>query len=237
MVLTPCQRHRQRHRAQQALEKCEALAPEPASLHLQIYELEADVLRLSDLPNNAARVEMKRDELLPKWTPTVECYINSSNVYANPVFAWCVIWLFDVGSYDQALDWVDIAISQGQKTPGNIRREFAAFAADTVLDWARTQSEQGHSIEPYFSRTFNNVREKWRLHEEINAKWFKFAGLMLLRDKNCQGVSGVTAVDDVATLEKAEALLAQAAAFDRKIGVNTQRQKIAARIRALTSQS
>ncbi|SQD04869.1 putative terminase, endonuclease subunit from bacteriophage origin [Escherichia coli] len=45
------------------------------------------------------------------------------------------------------------------------------------------QAEAGHSIEPYFSRTFENIREKWRLHEDINAKWFKFAGLYLLRDE------------------------------------------------------
>jgi hypothetical protein len=76
------------------------------------------------------------------------------------------------------------------------------------------------------------VRDNWRLHEEISAKWFKFAGLMLLRDDNGQPLA--SAVEDVATLKQADALLAQAQAFNpRGAGVKTQRQRIAARLRAL----
>ncbi|HHX7278774.1 TPA: phage terminase small subunit, partial [Yersinia enterocolitica] len=163
--------------------------------------------------------------------PTVERYLEGGIAHANPAFAWCVVWLFDVGNFDQALDWADIAIEQGQSTPENIKSTFATFVADTVMEWAETQASLGHSIEPYFSRTFANIRDKWRLHEEVNAKWYKFAGLLLLADKSGKPVA--TAIDDVETLLQADALLAQAGAFDVKVGVKTHREKIAARIRAL----
>ena len=72
----------------------------------------------------------------------------------------------------------------------------------------------------------------WRLHEQITAKWFKFAGLELLRGED--GQKTPAAVDDVETLEKADQLLAIAEKHYFKIGVKTARQTIAARLRKLT---
>ncbi|MDG5830462.1 phage terminase small subunit [Salmonella enterica subsp. enterica serovar Newport] len=82
-------------------------------------------------------MSLKRDVLLPRWVPTVESYLESKQVYANPVFAWCVIWLFDVGELDQALEWADIAISQQQATPVSYAANFPTFVADTMLAWRR----------------------------------------------------------------------------------------------------
>ncbi|MGQ1888221.1 phage terminase small subunit [Serratia marcescens] len=234
MKMTPCQRHRARIRAEQAIKNREPICDSPVSLHVQISELNRDVEQLRALPTIADRIEMKRDQLLPKWLPVAERYLSDGKVFSNPVFAYCTIWLFDVGSFDQALDWADIAVEQGQQTPENFKSSFAAFVADTVLEWAEDQAANGHSIEPYFGRTFTNVREKWRLHEEINAKWFKFAGLYLLRDE--KGKPRATAIADVEVLQLADSLLAQAEAFDKNAGVKTARERITARIRALTAE-
>ncbi len=233
MKMTPCQRHRARIRAELAIRNREPITDSPVSQHVQITALNRDVEQLRALPTIADRIEMKRDQLLPKWLPVAERYLSDGKVFSNPVFAYCTIWLFDVGSFDQALDWADIAIEQGQKTPENFRSSFAAFVADTVLAWAEEQAAGGHSIEPYFSRTFTSVREKWRLHEEINAKWFKFAGLYLLRDE--KGKPRASAINDVEVLQEADSLLAQAHAFDSNAGVKTARERITARIRALTA--
>ncbi|WP_422527650.1 phage terminase small subunit [Serratia fonticola] len=234
MAMSPCQRYRARVRAEKALKNGEALNDSPVSLHVQLRELERDVQHLRSLEIIADRIDMKRDDLLPKWLPVAEQYLSGGKVFANPVFSYCVIWLFDVGSFDQALDWADIAIEQGQPTPENFKTSMAAFVADTVLAWAENQSALGHSIEPYFGRTFTNLREKWRLHEEIKAKWFKFAGLHLLRDD--KGTPRATAVDDVEVLQQADSLLAQAHAFNKKSGVKNYRDRIASRIRSLTAE-
>lgn len=231
MAMTPCQRHRARMKAAKALDKCEALTASPVSFHIQMLELERDVERLRSL-TRAERMDMKRDVLLPRWMPTVEAYLAGDARFANPALVYCVIWLFDTGEMGKALDWADVAISESQATPENFKSNLPAFVADTVLEWAIMQAEAGHSIEPYFSRTFENIREKWRLHEDINAKWFKFAGLYLLRDE--KGQPRATAVDDVNTLEQADALLAQAAAYNKNAGVKTMREKIRARINGLT---
>lgn len=233
MSLSPAQRHSQRIAMQKKQARLEEVNT-TASLHLQLQEIDEDVALLRSLPTTADRVEMKRDVLLPKWLPTVESYLELGKVYANPVFAYCVIWLFDVGQYDQALDWAEIAIEQEQATPENIRSRFPAFVADQMLEWAEQASQAGEDLEPYFSRTFENVTQRWRLHEEITAKWFKFAGLLMLRDEH--GQARAAAVDSVETLSSADRLLAAAEAKYHKAGVGTMRKTIAARIRHLQSQ-
>jgi len=230
MSLSPAQRHSQRVAMQQQLARLESVNTAD-SLHMQVREIEADVLRLRSLELTADRVEMKRTELLPKWMPTVTSYLELGKVYANPVLAYCVIWLFDVGDYDQALDLADVAIEQQQETPGNFRTRFPAFVADQMLEWAEQASQAGEDLEPYFSRTFENVTQRWRLHEEITAKWFKFAGLLMLRDES--GQARATAIDNVETLLSADRLLAAAEAKYHKVGVATMRKTIKARIRSL----
>lgn len=233
MGLSPAQRHNQRIAMQQQLARQEAI-DSATSLHMQLLALNEDVQRVRSLPNIAERIEMKRNELLPRWLPTVQEYLDGDRVHRNPVFAWCIIWLFDVDEFDQALDWADIAISQKQPTPDNIKSTFPAFVADTVLDWAEDTLSRGESVEPYFSRTFENVASHWNLHEKINAKWFKFAGLLLLRDD--KGEARATALDDVTQLEKADRLLATAQKFNKNAGVGTVRKTIAARIRQLAKE-
>lgn len=233
MALSPAQRHNQRIAVQKQLERRQAVASMD-SLHVQIQALNQDLASLSDLPMTSDRVARKRDVLLPKWMPTVEAFLESGNEFAHPVFAWCVVWLFDVGDLDKALELADIAIAQQQPTPEKIRRTFQAFVADSVMAWAEITSAAGESIEPYFSRTFENVVTRWRLHEEITAKWYKFAGLMLLRDDN--GQPRATAVDDMDTLQKAAVLLATAEKLYKRVGVGTMRNQIAARMRSLAKE-
>lgn len=233
MAFSPAQRHSQRIAMEQKLKRRQALGT-TESMHLLVRALETDVDYVRSLPTIADRVEYKRDVLLPRWVPTVEAYLESGQVYANPVFAWCVIWLFDVGYLDKALDWADIAISQQQETPDRLRSNFPTFVADTMLVWAQEAAGRGESIEPYFSRTFEQVANRWRLHEQVTAKWFKFAGQELLR--NDDGQKTAAGVDDIETLEKADQLLAIAEKHYSKIGVRTARQTIAARIRKLTQE-
>ncbi len=233
MSLSPAQRHSARIAAQTKLKQRQALEG-AESLHVLSAALANDVDMLHGL-TLAQKVALKRDELLPKWMPTVEKYLNGGEVYRNPILAWCVIWLFDVGDMDAALNLADIAIEQGQETPPELKSNFPTFVADTVLKWAEVQARDGHPIEPYFSRTFTDVAEKWELYEVIQAKWFKFAGMRQLFDE--EGVPRATATEDVGLLRSVDALLATAEKLHSQCGVGTMRKQIAARVRYLEKQS
>ncbi len=232
-MTSPALRHNQRLKVAAQLKKRQAIET-MESLHMQIQLLNQDVDYLRGLPTIADRVAYKRDELLPRWKPTVDAYLQGGNVYENPVFAWFIVWLFDAGDLEEALRLADIAIEQQQPTPDNIKSRFPVFVADTVMAWAENTAAAGESIEPYFSQVLEKVTQHWRLHEEITAKWYKFAGLMLLRDDS--GQPRATAVEDVETLQAADALLASAEGLYKRVGVTTMRNQIAARIRNLTKE-
>lgn len=203
---------------------------------MQIIELESDVKKLKNFVRRADKIAHKRDVLLPKWLPITEQYLKDlqhENKQAdNPIFSFCIIWLFDIGSYSRAIEYGLIAIEQGQPMPPIIKRKWPGFIADTVFEWAETQAESGQSIEPYFSDVFTKVVNEWALPEQVTAKFYKFAGLALLRKSN--GDVTPSHVGDLKRLRKADELLAKAAELHKHAQVKTVRNKIAMRIRAIT---
>lgn len=201
------------------------------SLHIKLIDFEEDRKYLRSLNSIAERVEHKRTVLVPKYKPYVEGYLKNNERFDNPIFSHLVVWLFDIKELGTAIDWCMKAIERDLPTPDNFRRDWPTFCADEVLAWAESESERGHSIEPYFSKVFEKVEKDWRLHEKVHAKWYKFAGLYLIRNE--EGQPQATAIGNVATLEKALALLQHAHDKHCKVGVGTQIQKIEQRIRAI----
>lgn len=231
-MLSPMQRHRIKTQTLNEMQPKDAVSSASTSLHILNEALKKDVLYLRSLPTKKERVEEKRNVLLPRWQPYAQSYVEQGEVYRNPIFSYCIVWLFDVGDFDLAIKWAIIAIQQNQPTPENIKRYFPAFVADQIYEWAEQQAYQGNTIEPYFSMIFNKIVNEWRVHEEIKSKWYKFAGLFVLRDEN--GKPRATAIDDIEVLEKADQLLAQAEALHVHAQVKTMRASIASRIRALS---
>lgn len=205
---------------------------------MQLIELEEDLKRLKGLVRRADKVAHKRDVLLPKWLPIVNEYLAATDnehekdkVDDNPIFAYCVVWLFDIDDLAQGIELGLKAIELKQPMARAIRRQWAGFISDAVFDWATVQAENGHSIEPYFSQVFKYVANDWKLPEQVTAKYYKFAGLALLRTTN--GDIKPTQVGDIDRLQQADALLEKAASVYRNAQVKTVRDKIEMRIRAL----
>ncbi|HCH4195036.1 TPA: terminase endonuclease subunit [Vibrio parahaemolyticus] len=201
------------------------------SLHIKLIEFEEDRKYLRSLNAIADRIKHKREVLVPKYKPYVQAYLESGESFENPIFTNLVVWLFDIKELDSAIEWCMKAIELDLPTPENFRRDWPTFCADEVLTWAEKESERGHSIEPYFSQVFEKVEKDWRLHEKVHAKWYKFAGLYLIRNE--EGQPQATAIGNVETLEKALALLQHAHDKNSKVGVGTQIKKIESRIRAI----
>ncbi|MCG0011795.1 phage terminase small subunit [Vibrio parahaemolyticus] len=232
-MVSPLAKQRQKLIEQQANQSApEAVSgADTDSLHIKLIEFEEDRKYLRSLNAIADRIKHKREVLVPKYKPYVQAYLESGEAFENPIFTNIVVWLFDVKELDTAIEWCMKAIELDLPTPENFRRDWPTFCADEVLAWAEIESERGHSIEPYFSQVFEKVEKEWRLHEKVHAKWYKFAGLYLIRNE--EGQPQATAVGNVETLEKALALLQHAHEKHSKVGVGTQIKKIEARIRAI----
>lgn len=230
-MASPIQKQRLAALAKQNGQSPEAQASgaEPKSLHLLLAELENDKKVLKAFNRIEDKVEHKREVLVPKYKPAIQEYLESGERFDNPLLAMMVVWLFDIEDLETAIEWCDQAIDNELETP--FKRDFATFCADAVLKWAEKMAAQGHAIEPFFSQVFTKVREEWRINEQLTAKWYKFAGQLLLRDEN--GKPLASSVGDIETLEKAKALLTEAENQNPKVGVSTQLDKIDQRIRAL----
>ncbi|EOA2952921.1 TPA: phage terminase small subunit [Yersinia enterocolitica] len=235
--MTPMQRQQARQLAER---RAARLAETPMagaaqeSQHIKLLALGNDLKQLHGMELIADKQAFKQEVLLPRWMPHAQAYLDGERVYQNPVLVYCIIWLLDTGQFELALQWADIAIAQGQKTPDGFKSELPSFVAHFILDWAETEAERGHSTEPYFSQLFEKVRDTWRLNERLTARYYRFAGLQLLRGED--GKALASAVNDPDKLMQADQLLERAEWLHPKIQVKTQRQRIAARLRALQAE-
>ena len=174
----------------------------------------------------------KRDVLLPRYLPEVERYLQSGKIYYHAVFVQCTIWLFDTEQFDLALAYAGIATKQGQISP--FKRSIAAFAADTIYQWAEQQFEQRLDIDPYFAIVLNHLTTDWKLPEQLCAKYYKLAGMYVLSKAHETGLP--SHIHDQQTLLLADSLFIRAEQEHYKIGVKTQRNRIQMRLKALAAE-
>lgn len=235
MMASPLKRQREQILSKVSTQAGAVVAASAAtldSLHLRLIEFEQDKLKLKDLVQIAEKVNLKRDVLIPKYMPAAQAYLEAGENYQNPIFTDLIVWLFDVGDLDTAVDWLFKAIELDLPTPENFKRSsWAIVCADFVLEWAETQLTHGRSVEPYFSQVFEKIDKEWKLPEQLEAKWYKFAGYGLLLNES--GDPQPSQVGNVERLEQAKALLLKAHDKHSKIGVKTKIDQIDMRIRAI----
>ncbi|WP_342609228.1 terminase endonuclease subunit [Vibrio tritonius] len=231
-MASPLQRQREQLLAKSHRDSVRVSQASLDSLHLRLVEFEQDKRELKSLVQIAQKVNHKRDVLIPKYKPLAEQYLASGDHYQNPIFTDLIVWLFDIGELDIAIEWLFNAIELDLPTPDNFKRSsWAIVCADFVLEWAETQLSHGHSVEPYFSQVFRKIDQEWKLPEQLEAKWYKFAGYALLL--NDRGDPQPSQVGNVERLEQAKALLIKAHDKHSKIGVKTKIDQIDMRIRAI----
>lgn len=192
--------------------------------------LEQDLAQLKTFGRISDKIQFKQSVLLPKYRPIAEQHLASKQVSQHLIFQYVVVWLFDTEQLDTAIEWGLIAITQGQGLP-IAKRTWPAFIADEVLIWSEREAEKGNSVEPYFSVVFEKVVNVWRLNEALTAKYYKFAGLQLLRDESGKAIA--TGIGDIQQLHQAKTLLETAMDIHPKCGAKTQIDKITMRLRAL----
>lgn len=158
MSLSPAARHKLAVLATPAAAAHAAAAESLDSLHLRLVEFEQDKQVLKGFVQISEKVNHKRDVLIPKYKPLAEKYLAAGESYQNPIFTDLIVWLFDIGDLETAVEWLFKAIELNLPTPENFKRSsWAVICADEVLKWAEQQLPNGHSIEPYFSRVFEKI--------------------------------------------------------------------------------
>lgn len=129
MSLSPAARHKLAVLATPAAAAHAAAAESLDSLHLRLVEFEQDKQVLKGFVQISEKVNHKRDVLIPKYKPLAEKYLAAGESYQNPIFTDLIVWLFDIGDLETAVEWLFKAIELNLPTPENFKRSsWAVFA-------------------------------------------------------------------------------------------------------------
>lgn len=159
-----------------------SMAEDTAKYELLMAGVAADRKRISEKPQGAERLPLKR-EACAVYTPFVNKYISTGKTYRNEVLVQVMIWRFDLGEINEAVRLAEIAIAQKQPMPERFSSTTPVFVADAVLDWSNTQRQNGGAVSPYFDFVFDNL-DTWPLHDVQKAKYCKFAAELAVAENN-----------------------------------------------------
>lgn len=196
-----------------------------------LIALAQDVEKIRSMPNFEQRADYKRNQFLPKWLPFVEQHFAKGATEQNDVIGYCLIYLFDVGDFEQGLALAEKAIANCQSLPDKFKRHIPAFVADFMLNWTEKTTASGQAVEPYFSQTLEKVTTEWEISEITTALWLKQAAIQL--SKNKTGKAHAASVGDPMRLILIIQLLRKAFSLNHKSGVTTLLNRCYMRLNAL----
>ena len=176
-MTTPAFRHWMRTTAaQQAISQQEHAdnVQQDAQL-LMLAKLHADSRTLKDIQSQAAKIEKKR-ELLPGYMPYVEGAMQGS-ASSDDVMLTVMVWLLDVGDFDQALQIGRHALAHNMVMPDRFKRNVATVLAEEIAE----AQINGHTLDqPINGMVLIETAalvELQDLPDQVRAKLFKALGL------------------------------------------------------------
>lgn len=194
-----------------------------------------ELAKIKALPTFEQRAEYKRLHFLPKFLPLVTDYFSQKEQYQNDLIGHCIMYLFDVGDFEQAIELTDQAIANGQKMPEGVLRPVAFFAADHIFDFTERATASCQSAEPYFSQALEKLTTgQWQVSEIVLAKWYKLTAKLLLLARELNGKVKTALVNEPRRLELAILAAMRANQYNHRIGVNSLIERCYMRLNALS---
>ncbi len=151
-----------------------------------IAAMEQDLAALSKLTDVKKKIQLKKDEFIPKWLPIIENYRDSGAQHPFEPLVWFSIWLIDAGQIEQGIYWTDFAVSQNQKIPERFRSaNLESVIARQIHDWALEQFKAEYSAEPYLSQVVERIEtNQWLVSEPtLLGMLFKLVALYAEHEK------------------------------------------------------
>ena len=152
---------------------------------LLLNSLDIDRKRLSGLAVGD-KIKLQNDDLIPKYLPIAEQYVESGDSYRNLVLVEVIIMLMDCGRIPDAMGLVDCAMEQKQPMPERFKKtNLPTFIAEKVLDWTNVRIAKDEKHDPEFYQTFEIMLEDgWKVPRELTAKYHKLAGDIDLKEEH-----------------------------------------------------
>lgn len=152
--------------------------------------LAADLEALHGVASIDRKIAIKRDTLIPKYAGYVEQYREAGT--PHELVGYFLVWLFDCGLIERALDLAGWCAGHGQGLPERFKASLPAFVARQILDWSQKAFDEGGSPEPFFSQVYARLFDPdpalaWDVHDEVAALYMRLRGLLLERAGDIPG--------------------------------------------------
>ncbi len=177
--MTPARRYQLKIENEQRAAQLLAAPSEPVlvagakDFNLLCDAIESEANALKDLPQGELRTG-KKNELIARFLPFIETYLESGVIHANPILVYVMIWAIDVANISLFDRLARVCFEQGQTLPQSMTRTLQTFIADSILDWSSICRKTNVSPLPYFNDWFAMVVD-WPIHDAIKSKYYKFA--------------------------------------------------------------
>jgi len=182
-------RHRQRMTAANAGTGLAANRQATEQADLMGAALHEDYRRLKKVQSIERKIDLKRDEIVPKYTDYVAGVLESDAGGNDTVLMTIMVWRFDIGDLAGGLDIAGYALRHGLDAPDRYERTTAAIVAEQT---AETILGQVNAIDPTtpegqavanalaeHAATAGTLTARHDMHDQVRAKLHKAWGYAL----------------------------------------------------------
>ncbi|WP_449472014.1 phage terminase small subunit [Sphingobium chungangianum] len=192
-----------------------------------------DLRRLKGIKSIDHKIAVKR-EVLPDYRDWVAGILAADagvgTGLAAEVLPTCMVWLIDVGDYDNALSLAEFVLRHNVPMPSRYQRDAATIIVEEIADAAIKAQNSNESFSLDALRAVAGLSELSDIHDPVRAKLFKAIGIELL-DRG----EDAPAEDAKPLLEQALASLTEAQRLHDRIGVKDKVKRANKLLAAITA--
>lgn len=144
-----------------------------------------DLRRLHEIRSIDRKIAAKR-EMIPEYVSWVRGVLDAdagvgTGTAAN-VVPTIMVWLLDIGEYDEALALVPFLLRHKVEMPGRYKRDVATVVAEIIADAAAKVQNAGEAFPRDILYDAQRLTGALDMHDEVRAKLLKAIGVEELRD-------------------------------------------------------
>lgn len=143
---------------------------------------------LKDIKSIEQKIEKKR-ELIPQFSAYVAGVLQGGSGAQDDVLMTTMVWLFDIGELESALDIAEYALKHKLETPDRYERDTASLVAEQTADEAlQLLGKEDPDLAGLIAalQRADQLTEKADMHDQIRAKLHKSLGYALRHAGNLE---------------------------------------------------
>jgi hypothetical protein len=225
--LTPARQHRIQHAAARMVETGADTGGAGDGPAAQVMlRLVHDLRRLKEIQSIERKIEAKR-QMIPEYVPWISALLRaakeSGEAAQDEVLPTIMIWLIDVGQFEDALELVEHVLAYDIALPSRYARTAPALIAEEIAGAALKAQLAGEPFSLDILETIELLTDDSDMHDEIRAKLQKAIGFEQAREAEALDPTGL---DFIVAVERALIPLRRAQQLHERAGAKDRIRKL-----------